>query len=78
MLILLAPSAKRKIILTPDQFSKITKLHKQKQANLVIPTVPIVPSTSEINTRLSMSTVEIDTTRSRYSPTNLQYNQVKY
>lgn len=77
MLIFLAPTVKRKIILTPDQFSKITKLHKQKQTNLVIPTVPIVTSTSEINTRLSMSAVEIDTKKSRYSPTTLQYNQVK-
>ncbi|XP_025409673.1 cyclic AMP-dependent transcription factor ATF-6 alpha isoform X2 [Sipha flava] len=68
----------RKIILTPDQFSKITKLQKQKQADLRISTVPLVSSTSsEVNTRLSLPVVEVDPIKSRCnSSTTLQYNQI--
>lgn len=74
---LLASTASQKIILTPDQFSRITKLHKQKHVDLVIPAAPLVSSTSEVNTRLTYPTVEIDLTKSRCnSSSTLQYNQV--
>jgi len=67
----------RKIILTPDQFSKITKFQKQKQVDLSVPAaVPIVTSTTEINTQKKLPAVEIDLAKSRNSTTTLQYNQV--
>lgn len=67
----------KKIILTPDQFSKITKLHKQKKTNLVIPAAPLVTSsTSEVNNRLLLPPIEIDLKNSRCNPSTLQYNQV--
>lgn len=66
----------RKIILTPDQFSKITNLQNQRQADLNIPAaIPLVTSTSEVNTQLSLPAVEIDFAKSKTSAT-LQYNQV--
>ncbi|KAL5233383.1 hypothetical protein ACI65C_000793 [Semiaphis heraclei] len=65
----------RKIILTPDQFSKITKF--QKQVDLSVPaTVPIVTSTTEVNTQKKLPTVEIDLAKSKNSTTTLQYNQL--
>lgn len=72
---LLAKTFPRKIILTPDQFSKITKF--QKQVDLSVPaTVPIVTSTTEVNTQKKLPTVEIDLAKSKNSTTTLQYNQV--
>lgn len=72
-----ASTIPRKIILTPDQFSRITKLHKQKQVDLVTPTSPLVTSTSEINSRLTFPSVKIDLTKSRCnSSTTLEYNQI--
>lgn len=65
----------RKIILTPDQFSKITKLQKKKQRLTAIPIVPLVSSTSEVNTQLTLP-VEIDLAKSKNSTTTLQYNQL--
>lgn len=70
----LAPAFAKKIILTQDEFSKLTKTHKQKQINLAIPPVT---STPEGNTRLSLSAVEIDLNKSRCNSATLQYNQVK-
>jgi len=71
----LAPASfAQKIILTQDEFSKLTKTHKQKQAK---PAVPPVTSTPEVNTRLSLSAVEVDLNKSRCNSANLQYNQVK-
>lgn len=67
----------RTIILTKDQFSKITKIKKQKLTDLVIPATSVVTSTSEVNTQLTFPSVEIDQTKSRCNPsTTLQYNQV--
>lgn len=72
----LAKTFPRKIILTSDQFSKITKF--QKQVDLNIPTtVPLVTSTAEVNTQLTLPAVEIDLQKSKNSTTTLQYNQVK-
>lgn len=74
----LASKFPRKIILTPDQFSKITNIQKQKQTDLVIPSASIVTSTSEVNTRFTLPTVEIDLSKSKCNPsTTLQYNQVQ-
>ncbi|XP_060849323.1 cyclic AMP-dependent transcription factor ATF-6 alpha isoform X2 [Rhopalosiphum padi] len=72
-----ASTLPRKIILTPDQFSKITKLQKQKQIDLNIPTaIPLVSSTSEVNTQLTLPIVDIDSAKSKNSTTTLQYNQL--
>ncbi|XP_025190465.1 cyclic AMP-dependent transcription factor ATF-6 alpha isoform X2 [Melanaphis sacchari] len=72
-----ASTLPRKIILTQDQFSKITKLQKQKQIDLNIPTAtPLVSSTSEVNTQLTLPVVEIDSAKSKNSTTTLQYNQL--
>lgn len=66
----------KKIILTPDQFSKITKLNKQKKTNLVIPAAPLITSTTEVNGRLLLPPIEIDVKNSGSNPSTLQYNQV--
>ncbi|XP_022169789.1 cyclic AMP-dependent transcription factor ATF-6 alpha isoform X2 [Myzus persicae] len=67
----------RKIILTPDQFSKITKFRKQRQVDLNMPAaVPLVTSTTEVNTQLTLPAVEIDLAKSKNSTTTLQYNQL--
>lgn len=77
MFICLASKFPRKIILTPDQFSKITKIQKQNQTDVILPVSSIVTSTSEVNTQFTLPTVEIDLTKSRHNPsTTLQYNQV--
>ncbi|XP_050424739.1 cyclic AMP-dependent transcription factor ATF-6 alpha isoform X2 [Adelges cooleyi] len=70
-------SVSQKIMLTPDQFSKITKMHKEikVQPESAIPTAPLVTSTSDISSRLSIPRVDLTTTRS-HSPTTLQYNQI--
>jgi len=71
----LATTLPRKIILTPDQFSKITKMQKQAYINKSA-AVPLVTSTSDVNSQLSLSTVEIDLAKSKNCSTTLQYNQV--
>jgi len=74
----LAKTFPRKIILTSDQFSKITNFQKQKQVDLNVPAaIPLVTSTTEVNTQLTLPAVEIDIAKSKnYSTTTLQYNQV--
>ncbi|XP_015368422.1 PREDICTED: cyclic AMP-dependent transcription factor ATF-6 alpha-like [Diuraphis noxia] len=66
----------QKIILTPDQFSKITKLQKQKHVDLSVPSsIPIVKSTAEVNKK-TLPAVEIDLAKPKNSTTTLQYNQL--
>lgn len=63
------------MLLTPEQFSKMTKLYKQKPSDLVIPAS--VRSKPELNNQLSLPNVEIDLTKSRCnSSVFLPYNQV--
>lgn len=72
----LVSTGMRKIILTPDQFSKITKLNRQKKTNLVIPTAPLITNTTEVNDRLLLPPIKIDLGNSGCNPSTLQYNQV--
>lgn len=76
LFLFLGSTVTQKIILTPDNFSKITTNHKQK-SDLILPVAPLVSSTSEVNTPLSLSASEIDLQKSRCNSSNtLQYTQV--
>lgn len=62
------------MLLTPDHFSKITKLYK-KPSDLVIPVAET--NTPELNNRLTLPKFDIDLTNSRCNPSVfLPYNQV--
>lgn len=65
------------MLLTPEQFSKITKLYKQNPSDLIIPAS--VRSTSELNNQLPLPKVKIDLTKPRCNTSVfLPYNQVYY